>query len=94
MTELLYAGSWYANHNLVRYTHRHWEVDTEYGAFPAGHDGLFQYFDSVKADGRVGLPKTKLDRAAFDRLLQAKGVLHPFTDDFGELLLNHAEHLI
>jgi phosphatidylserine/phosphatidylglycerophosphate/cardiolipin synthase-like enzyme len=92
-TAAAYANSWYAKHNLVRYTPSHWTVDMEYARFPHGKAEILTYAETVKQDARLKELKLTFSRADLEsRLAAAPRDLE--TTDMAEWLLEALYHLL
>lgn len=88
-----YPGSWYATHNLARYTADYWTVDNEFGTFPKGRANIHDYATKMKVGGRFDLKGVTFDPKEIDSALDLSG-LDPDTTDFGDLFLKASEHLL
>jgi len=94
-----YAGTYYARHNLVRYTPPHWQVDQALSAFPRGQAAILDYWEAFNgpASRRVDTWPPSMTReqvaaqlAAFDEL---PGVdLDTF--DWGDFFVDNTAHLL
>lgn len=63
-----YARTWYAHHNLMRYTEEHRKIDEIYGQFPSGRAGIMEYFETYRSNG---IGDTKIGKRLSPALFEA-----------------------